>query len=183
MTFTLQAHCPRTGARLGHLRLRDAEARTPMFMPVGTLGLVKGLDPEDLQRLGAQVCLANAYHLMLRPGDGVVETLGGLRRFTGWSGGFLTDSGGFQVYSLSQTRKIDDTGVRFRSHIDGALVELTPERLVQVQERLRPDIAMVLDECPPANADRAQVRDAVRRTGLWAKRCLSARQRGWIVEV
>ncbi len=164
-------------ARRGKLTTRHGVIDTPVFMPVGTYGSVKSLDPRDLHGLGAQICLANAYHLMLRPGAEAVAELGGLHRFTGFDGAILTDSGGFQVYSLTSLRKVSDQGVTFRSHIDGSLHELTPERLVEVQELLRPDIAMVLDECPPADADRATVQAAVDRTTRWAERCVAARQR------
>lgn len=164
-------------ARRGRLTTRHGVVETPVFMPVGTLGAVKGLDPRDMEELGAKIALANAYHLMLRPGDEVVRKLGGLHTFTGYEGAILTDSGGFQVYSLAKSRKITDHGVTFRSHVDGALVELTPERLVEIQENLGPDIAMVLDECPPADADRKVVGAAVERTTAWARRCVAARAR------
>jgi queuine tRNA-ribosyltransferase len=165
-------------ARRGRLHTRNNVVETPVFMPVGTQAAVKGLDPRDLHDLGAGVVLANAYHLMLRPGSQLIAELGGLHRFMGWEGAILTDSGGFQVFSLADLRHINDDRVAFRSHVDGALVELTPERLVQVQEELAPTIAMVLDECPPARAPRSQVEAAVRRTTLWAERCLEARSRG-----
>ena len=138
-------------------------------MPVGTLGSVKSLDPRDLEALGVEICLANAYHLMLRPGDDRIRKLGGLHTFSGYPGALLTDSGGFQVYSLASMRKITDEGVTFRSHIDGSLHKLTPERLVEVQENLGPDIAMVLDECPPARADRREVERAMGRTTQWGE--------------
>jgi queuine tRNA-ribosyltransferase len=164
-------------ARRGRLTTRTGTIETPVFMPVGTLGLVKGLDAADLQQLGAKITLANAYHLMLRPGADVVAEMGGLHGFTGSHGSFLTDSGGFQVFSLASSRKVTDEGVTFRSHIDGARIELTPERLCAVQQQLGPDIAMVLDECPPGQASRATIEDAMRRTTLWAERCLRARTR------
>jgi queuine tRNA-ribosyltransferase len=163
-------------ARRGQLHTRHGVVDTPVFMPVGTLGSVKSLDPRDMAELGARMCLANAYHLMLRPGPEIVARHGGLHGFCGYDGAILTDSGGFQVYSLSQLRRIDDHGVTFRSHIDGALIDLTPERLVEVQEALAPDVAMVLDECPPGQADRETVARAVARTTHWAERCLAARK-------
>jgi queuine tRNA-ribosyltransferase len=151
---------------------------TPVFMPVGTLASVKALDAEDLEKLDARIILANAYHLMLRPGDALVQRLGGLHAFMGRkNGAILTDSGGFQVFSLTEFRKLTDEGIQFRSHIDGSLHHLTPERLVELQENLAPDIAMVLDECPPGNATREQVQQACIRSTQWAERCQTARKR------
>jgi queuine tRNA-ribosyltransferase len=146
-------------------------------MPVGTQGTVKGITPEQLHALNTQIILGNTYHLALRPGDDLVAELGGLHQFNGWDKPILTDSGGFQVFSLAEVRKINDDGARFRSHIDGKLLELTPERAVQIQENLGSDIAMVLDECPPADAPLEKMQDAVRRTILWAKRCRDAHVR------
>jgi queuine tRNA-ribosyltransferase len=169
-------------ARRGRLRTPHGTVETPVFMPVGTLGAVKSLEARDVHALGAQMILGNAYHLMLRPGAERVARLGGLHAFQGYEGAILTDSGGFQVFSLAGMRKITDHGVTFRSHIDGSLVELTPEKLVQTQELLGPDVAMVLDVCPPAQAPREVVAAALRRTTAWAERCLAARGRhdvGW----
>jgi queuine tRNA-ribosyltransferase len=177
MKFQLLKRSSSTQARRGVLKTNHGVIQTPVFMPVGTLGSVKSLDARDVQRLGAGICLANAYHLMLRPGAEMVAKLGGLHRFSGYPGAILTDSGGFQVYSLAKLRKINDHGVTFRSHIDGSYHELTPERLVEVQELLGPDIAMVLDECPPGNADRELVERALERTTMWAKRAIEARQK------
>ena len=146
-------------------------------MPVGTLGLVKALDPRDVTALGAKITLANAFHLMLRPGDAEVAQFGGLHKFSGCEGAILTDSGGFQVFSLADLRKVTDDGVDFRSPIDGSAHHLSPERLVEVQENLGPDIAMVLDECPIATAERDYVLKSVDRTTAWAKRALDARKR------
>lgn len=137
------------GARRGRLDTARGAIDTPGFMPVGTLGAVKGLTPQELEATGAQVMLANLYHLSLRPGIGTLERAGGLHRFTGWNRPILTDSGGFQVFSLAALRKVDEHGVRFRSHLDGSLLELTPEGVVAAQEAIGVDIAMVLDECPP----------------------------------
>jgi queuine tRNA-ribosyltransferase len=162
-------------ARRGRLHTLHGDVETPVFMPVGTMAAVKGLDAEDMHGLGAQMMLCNAYHLMLRPGDAQVAARGGLHQFMGYKGAVLTDSGGFQVFSLAKTRRVDDHGVTFRSHIDGAAISLTAERLVQVQEHLRPDVAMVLDECPPAQASRDVVVAAMRRTTAWAKRAIAAR--------
>lgn len=167
-----------TAARRGRLHTAHAVIETPVFMPVGTLACVKSLDPRDLDSLDARITLANAYHLMLRPGADLVARRGGLHRFMGReNGAILTDSGGFQVFSLEGLRQVTDHGVTFRSHIDGSLHVLTPERLVEVQEQLGPDIAMVLDECPPGQAPRDVVEKALKRTTLWAERALAARQR------
>lgn len=163
--------------RRGRLTTAHGVVETPVFMPVGTLGLVKSLDPRDLTAMGAGLTLANAFHLMLRPGDKAVAEFGGLHRFSGCEGAILTDSGGFQVFSLESLRKVTDDGVSFRSPIDGSLHDLTPERLVEVQENLGPDIAMVLDECPNATAEREYVLKSVDRTTAWAKRALAARTR------
>ena len=136
-------------ARRGRLHTPHGVVETPVFMPVGTQATVKGLTPQQVREAGAQIILGNTYHLALRPGDELIAELGGLHRFMGWDGPILTDSGGFQVFSLAPTRKIDDRAAVFRSHIDGALLELTPERAVAIQENLGSDIAMCLDECPP----------------------------------
>src|SRR5262245_12496925 len=136
-------------ARRGRLHTPHGVVETPVFMPVGTQATVKGLTPVQVRDAGAQLILGNTYHLTLRPGDDVIAEMGGLHRFMAWDGPILTDSGGFQVYSLAPTRKIDDRAAVFRSHIDGALIELTPERAVAIQENLGSDIAMCLDECPP----------------------------------
>lgn len=166
-----------TQGRRGVLRTGHGVIETPVFMPVGTLATVKALDARDLEALNAKIILANAYHLMLRPGAELVARMGGLHTFMGHRGAILTDSGGFQVFSLEGLRKVSDHGVEFRSHIDGSLHVLTPEHLVHVQECLGPDIAMVLDECPPAKAERKVVEQAVRRSTHWAERCLAARKR------
>jgi queuine tRNA-ribosyltransferase len=146
-------------------------------MAVGTQGTVKGLTPAMLEEAGVQVVLGNTYHLALRPGDELIAELGGLHRFMGWDRPILTDSGGYQVYSLAASRKIDDRGAVFRSHIDGVLLELTPERAVRMQENLGSDIAMCLDECPPADTPADYSREAVRRTVRWAERCREAHRR------
>ncbi|MBI5510026.1 MAG: tRNA guanosine(34) transglycosylase Tgt [Deltaproteobacteria bacterium] len=164
-------------ARRGRVHTRHAVVETPVFMPVGTQGAVKSLDPRDLDALGARIILSNAYHLLLRPGAAAVAARGGLHRFMRYDGAILTDSGGYQVFSLKDLRKLSDAGVEFRSHVDGRLVQLTPESLVAGQEQLGPDIAMVLDECPPAKADREHVARAVARTTAWAKRAVLARAR------
>ncbi len=146
-------------------------------MPVGTRGAVKGLAPDRLRLVGTEMVLANTYHLNLRPGADAVAELGGLHRFMAWDGPILTDSGGYQVYSLAPSRKITDHSAVFRSHIDGSLFELTPERAVQIQENLGSDIAMCLDECPPGGTAREYVAVAVERTLRWAERCRAAHRR------
>jgi queuine tRNA-ribosyltransferase len=165
-------------ARRGRMTTPHGVVDTPMFMPVGTQATVKGLTPEQLRGAGARIILGNTYHLTLRPGDELIAALGGLHRFMDWDGPILTDSGGFQVYSLAPTRKITDHGAVFRSHIDGSLLELTPEKAVAIQENLGADIAMCLDECPPADAAPDKMREAVRRTILWARRCRDAHRKG-----
>src|SRR5437773_2932273 len=164
-------------ARLGRLHTPHGVVDTPVFMPVGTQATVKGLTPQQLVEAGARIVLGNTYHLTLRPGDALIAELGGLHRFMGWDGPILTDSGGFQVYSLAASRKITDRGAVFRSHIDGSLLELTPERAVAIQENLGSDIAMCLDECPPFGTAPEYLRVAVRRTVLWAERCREAHRR------
>src|SRR5499433_2071301 len=146
-------------------------------MPVAAQGSVKSLDPGDLRSAGAQIILANTYHLHLRPGHELVRDLGGLHRFMGWNGPILTDSGGFQVFSLGALRKITEEGVEFQSHLDGSSHKLTPEKVVDIQERLGSDIAMVLDECIPHPAERDYARASTLRTMRWAERSLRARQK------
>ncbi len=175
--FMLTGSCPHSKARAGVLRTRHGEALTPLFMPVGTQGTVKSLAPEDLLAVGASVVLANTYHLYLRPGAEVVAALGGLHSFMAWPRGILTDSGGFQVFSLGHLRRIDDEGVRFRSHLDGSEHYFTPERSLAVQELLGADIAMAFDECTPYPSDRAYAEAALRRTHRWAERSLRAHGR------
>jgi queuine tRNA-ribosyltransferase len=164
-------------ARRGRLHTPHGTVETPVFMPVGTQAAVKGLTPHQVAEAGAQIVLGNTYHLTLRPGDAVVAEMGGLHRFMGWPGPILTDSGGFQVYSLAPMRKITDHAAVFRSHIDGALLELTPERAVAIQENLGSDIAMCLDECPPFGTPPDYMAVAVRRTLAWAARCRDAHKR------
>jgi queuine tRNA-ribosyltransferase len=164
-------------ARLGRLDLPHAAVETPMFMPVGTRATVKGITPDHLKAVGAKIILGNTYHLALRPGDELIAELGGLHTFMGWDGAILTDSGGYQVFSLAEIRTLTDEAAIFRSHIDGRLLELTPERAVRIQENLGSDIAMCLDECPSGGADADAMREAVRRTILWAERCRAAHRR------
>ncbi len=162
-------------ARRGVVHTRRGQVPTPAFMPVGTQGSVKSLLPEEVAGLGASIILANTYHLVIRPGVERVAALGGLHRFMDWSGPILTDSGGFQVFSLASLRKVDEQGVSFRSHLDGALLHLSPERAVQAQELLGSDIMMMLDECPPAGAERAYLEKSLERDARWAARALAAR--------
>lgn len=178
LKFEVLSRCPHTGARRGRIHTPHGTVETPAFMPVGTYGTVKTVGSEDLERLGFQLILSNTYHLAVRPGSDRVERLGGLHRFMGWGRAILTDSGGFQVMSLAGMRQIDDAGVRFRSHLDGSEMFLSPERSMQIQDELGVDIAMALDECPPYPCSRDEAAAAMRRTHLWAPRCLEARQRG-----
>lgn len=174
--FTLLHTDTSSHARLGRIVTPHGDIATPAFAPVGTQATVKALDPRDLHELGAELILSNTYHLYLRPGAEVVAEMGGLHRFMNWDGPILTDSGGFQVFSLSKTRKITDEGVEFRSHIDGSRHLFTPEMVVRVQEQLGADIIMVLDECAePQN--RAYNEQALARTHAWAERCRVAQIR------
>ena len=174
-SFTVEARCGR--ARAGRLSTHHGEVETPAFMPVGTAGAVKAVLPRDLREAGAQIVLANTYHLMLRPGEDLVAALGGLHGFTGWSGPWLTDSGGYQVFSLSKLRHLTEEGVRFQSHLDGSPYLLTPERSMQVQMALGADVIMAFDECPPYPAPREAVEEATARTTRWARRSREAHTR------
>jgi queuine tRNA-ribosyltransferase len=174
-SFALEATDGR--ARAGRLVTPHGTVETPAFMPVGTAGAVKAVTGRDLREVGAQILLANTYHLMLRPGDAQVAELGGLHGFTGWTGPFLTDSGGYQVFSLANLRRLTEEGVTFKSHLDGSAHLLTPERSVEIQERLGADIIMALDECPPGQAGRAVVEEATARTTRWARRSREAHSR------
>ncbi len=157
-------------ARRGLLTTPHGTVETPAFMPVGTRGAIKGVTFRDVGEAGAQIILANTYHLHLRPGDELIGELGGLHRFIGWDGPILTDSGGYQVFSLATTRTVDDDGVRFRSHLDGSARDLTPERVVDIQGRLGSDIAMAFDECPAYPVTEEEARRATERTLRWARR-------------
>jgi len=161
-------------ARCGRLELARGVVRTPAFMPVGTAGTVKGVTPEELRACGADIVLSNTYHLYLRPGHDLIAQLGGLHRFMQWDGPILTDSGGFQVFSLSGLRRIDDEGATFKSHIDGSIHTLTPEKSMEIQAALGSDIAMVFDECPSEPAGPEQIERAVVRTTAWARRSQEA---------
>ncbi|HZN67882.1 MAG TPA: tRNA guanosine(34) transglycosylase Tgt, partial [Tepidisphaeraceae bacterium] len=164
-------------ARLGRVTTRHGVFDTPAFMPVGTQGTVKGLLPDHVAATGSQIILGNTYHLMLRPGEKVVADLGDLHRFMAWPGPILTDSGGFQVFSLSDINKVTDDGVTFKSHVDGSVVHLTPSGSIAVQNHLGADIIMAFDECPPADSPAEYQRQAVERTLRWAQQCLAAHAR------
>jgi queuine tRNA-ribosyltransferase len=164
-------------ARCGRITTAHGVIDTPVFMPVGTQAAVKGLTPDMVAAAGAQIILGNTYHLNLRPGDERIAALGGLHRFMNWSGAILTDSGGFQVFSLADIRKVTDEAATFRSHIDGRLLELSPEKAVRIQENLGSDIAMCLDECPPTGSTPDVIANAVTRSILWAERCKAAHTR------
>ncbi len=175
--YELIKTCAQTGARLGRLHTPHGIIDTPTFMPVGTQASVKGMSPEELKSLGAQIILSNTYHLFLRPGHELVKEAGGLHKFMNWDRPILTDSGGFQVFSLSEMRKITEQGVEFRSHINGDKLSLTPESATHVQNALGADIIMAFDECPPYPAEYEYVKQSTERTSRWAERCLKAHGR------
>ena len=170
LSFELQATCPETGARAGLLHTDHGTVETPRFMPVGTVGSVKALAPRTLRDLGTQILLGNTYHLALRPGRDVLRAVGGLHRFMAWDGPVLTDSGGFQVFSLADRRDVTEDGVTFRSHLTGDKLHFTPESVVDTQRDIGSDVMMVLDELTPATVDRAEARRANARTVRWAGR-------------
>ncbi len=170
MQFEVIKNDIQTGARRGRLHTAHGVVETPAFMPVGTQGAVKGVTPEQLRSLGAEMILSNAYHLFLRPGHDVIRALGGLHRFMGWDGPILTDSGGYQVYSLSNLRKIDDEGVSFRSHLDGSPAFLSPEIAIDVELALGSDVLMVLDDCLAYPASKQEAEKSMQRSMNWAKR-------------
>ena len=168
---------PGSGARRGRMHTPRGVVNTPAFMPVATVGSVKGVTPEDLRRVGTEIVLANAYHLYLRPGVDVVRELGGLSRFMGWNGPVLTDSGGFQVFSLGELVRLGEEGVEIRSHLDGSRHELTPEKLVVIQEGLGVDVMMPLDDCPPYPSAPERLDESVDRTSRWLGRAAAVRTR------
>ncbi len=174
MRFELLATDRATGARLGRLTTPHGTVDTPVFMPCGTQATVKTLDPRDLHEEGCELILCNTYHLYLRPGHEVVKALGGLHRFMGWNRAVLTDSGGYQVLSLSALRNITEDGVIFQSHLDGSRHFLTPEKAIEIQLALGADILMALDECPPHSAEHAYHQASMERTVRWATRCRAA---------
>jgi len=177
LSFELAKSCPHTRARAGILTTPHGAVSTPVFAPVGTQATVKSLTPDEFFALGIGIVLANTYHLYLRPGIEVIEKLGGLHRFMGWNGPIITDSGGYQVFSLAHLCRVSDDGVLFRSHIDGSEHFLTPELCVRFQEALDADIIMALDECPPYGASFDAVKEATERTHHWAQRCQESKQR------
>jgi queuine tRNA-ribosyltransferase len=175
--FTVLARDPGCAARLGRLDTPHGAVETPVFMPVGTQATVKGLTPDNLRATGTTMVLANTYHLALRPGEDVVAALGGLHRFMAWDGPILTDSGGFQVFSMADRAKLTEDGVTFRSHLDGSRLDLTPRRAIEIQQDLGADVAMCLDHCPALPASKEQIADAVGRTVRWARLCKDAQTR------
>ncbi|MDN5347878.1 MAG: queuine tRNA-ribosyltransferase [Clostridia bacterium] len=177
VTFEVLKEEKKFGARLGRLTTPHGAVDTPAFMPVGTQGTVKTMTPEEVADLGAQIILSNTYHLYLRPGAEIIRASGGLHKFMHWSGPILTDSGGFQVFSLASLRQIDDRGVTFRSHLDGSTHFMGPEESVAVQEALGSDIAMAFDECVAYPCSYEEARTGVERTTAWAERCLAAHRR------
>ena len=177
VTYERIARCSHTLARRGRVHTPHGEIETPVFMPVGTQATVKTMAPWELTELGAQIILSNTYHLHLRPGEDIVRQAGGLHGFMQWPGAVLTDSGGFQVFSLASLRKITDEGVAFRSHIDGSPRFFSPESVMGIENALGADIIMQLDECPPYPASREYLRTSLDRTLAWAKRCKEAHRR------
>ena len=175
--FEITARCPSTRARCGSFHTPHGVVTTPRFMPVGTLATVKGVTADQLRHTGAQMVLANTFHLHLQPGEAIVQEAGGLHRFMAWQGPLLTDSGGFQVFSLGAINRINDRGVVFRSPRDGAQIDLTPERSMAIQMALGADVAMAFDQCPPYPASEADVATACRRTHAWLERCISSHTR------
>ena len=169
--------CRQTGARYGILHTPHGDVEVPMFMPVGTLATVKTLSPEEIQELGAGVILANTYHLHLRPGEDIVEKAGGIHKFMNYNGPILTDSGGFQVFSLMENRKINEEGVIFKNHLNGSRIEFTPEKVIAIQEKIGADIIMSFDECMPYPVEHKYAQASVERTLRWAKRGLEAHVR------
>lgn len=172
--YELIKECKQSGARLGKISTPHGEIETPIFMPVGTQATVKAMTPEELKEIKSQIILGNTYHLYLRPGHELIKKAGGLHSFMNWDKPILTDSGGFQVFSLGPLRKISEEGVEFRSHLDGSKHFISPEKAVEIQNALGSDIMMAFDECPPYPADREYVKQSLERTTRWAKRCLDA---------
>lgn len=175
-SFTIDAECPGTWARAGTIQTPHGTIRTPVFMPVGTQASVKSVSPEELQAAGVQIILANTYHLMLRPGSELIASLGGLHSFMHWDGPILTDSGGFQVFSLGHLRKLSEEGVAFRSHLDGSLHLLTPESVMRIEAELGADIILPLDICAAYPCSPVEAREAMERTHRWAERALAAKE-------
>ena len=174
VTYELIKTCKQSGARLGVLHTPHGDIETPIFMPVGTQATVKSMTPEELKEIGSQIILSNTYHLYLRPGHELVKKAGGLHEFMHWNKPILTDSGGFQVFSLGPLRKISEEGVEFRSHLDGSKHFLTPEKAMEIQNALGSDIMMAFDECAPYPASREYVKNSLERTTRWLERCKEA---------
>ncbi len=175
--YELHARCSDTRARLGTFHTPHGPVSTPAFMPVGTRATVKGVLPRDLQEVGSQMILANTYHLHLRPGEDTVEELGGLHAMMGWDGPILTDSGGYQVFSLSDIRSVDGGGASFKSVVDGSQVRFTPEVVMDIQHKLGADVIMAFDHCPSVPTDRKEVQEATDRTHSWLERCVAQHER------
>lgn len=169
-SFKVTSRDAHSHARTGIVHTAHGDFETPVFMPVGTQGTVKALTPKDLTEMGAEIILSNAYHIYIRPGIDIIKPFGGLHRFMGWKGPILTDSGGYQVFSLSRLRKITEEGARFHSHFDGQEIFLTPEKVIEIQEAIGSDIAMIFDECPPATKDRKKIQESLDLTVRWSKR-------------
>ncbi len=175
-TFTIEAECSSSWARAGTIQTPHGAIPTPIFMPVGTQATVKSVAPEELQALGAKIILANTYHLMLRPGSPLINSFGGLHSFMHWNGPILTDSGGFQVWSLGHLRKLSEEGVVFKSHLDGSAHTLTPERVMQIEAELGSDIILPLDICAPYPCTPREAREAMERTHRWEERALVSKE-------
>lgn len=173
-SYEIKKVCKQSGARIGVLKTPHGEIETPVFMPVGTQATVKGLRPEDLKEVGAQIILSNTYHLFLRPGEQIVKQAGGLHKFMNWDRPILTDSGGFQVFSLSKIRKVKEEGVEFSSHLSGEKHFITPERAIQIENDLGADIIMAFDECTSYGASYKEADEAEKRTTRWLERCFNA---------
>lgn len=170
--YELIKTCKQSGARLGKIHTPHGVIETPIFMPVGTMATVKTISPDELEEMHAQIILSNTYHLWIRPGEDIIKEAGGLHKFMNWNKPILTDSGGFQVFSLSKLRDIKEEGVHFRNHISGEKLFLSPEKAMQIQNDLGPDIMMAFDECPPHPASEEYMKASVERTSRWAERCL-----------
>ena len=177
VTYELVKTCSQTGARLGRLHTPHGIIETPAFMPVGTQATVKTMSPEELKQMDAHIILSNTYHLFLRPGHDIVKRAGGLHKFMNWDRPILTDSGGFQVFSLSEMRKITEEGVKFKNHLNGSQLFISPEIAMEIQNALGADIIMAFDECPPYPADYDYCKQSLERTTRWAERCLNSHAR------